>query len=165
MIILGRKDDERIEPVLIKVLRTEHNDRIKVELCTALGNIGKTRESVGALLELIGNGNVELTVKAHSAIGKVRKRIDLTAERIDPPHSNWRKGPVTMDELNRRFDEINEKLEAAEIVLEEIRTDRNFMKNSSELLDKMRELSGKGTKAIKRAEKSLKRMKGKRARA
>lgn len=165
VIILGHKDDRRVEGALIKILREEKNGEIKREICKVLGNIGKSREAVEALLELSGNGDTELTVKAHAAIGKIRKRRYRVVERIDLPHNGGRETFATIDALNRRFEEINEGFKRAEIVLEEIRADRMFMKNSGELLDKMREFSERKSPALKRAEQTFEKIKGKRARA
>jgi len=157
VIILGHKDDDkRVERTLIKVLREGNNKRTTKEICRALGNIGKSREAVIALLELTGNGNTEVTVKARAAIGKIRKRMNVLEKRRDLAHirQGWDEDLVTMAEIKTTMRDIETR-------------DRTFMKNSGELLEKMKEFSMRKRKgaALRRAEKTFKEIKEKRARA
>jgi len=152
VIILGHKNDERVEGALIKVLREEKNEAIKRELCKALGNTGRSKEAIEALLELAGNGNTQLTVKAKVAIGKIRNRMNFLEERRDPAHirKNEKLELVSMAEIKIAKQDVETR-------------NRSFIERSGEMLEKMKELSRGKSRALKRAEKTFREMKRARA--
>jgi len=140
--ILGRKEDERIERVLLKLLEEKNGGDVTAEICSTLGKCGRSRDSIRALIELTGNGNAEVTIKAKAAIGKIKNRRIHSEERRDPAHTKKEK-LVTMAEIKGTIDDIKTRNTA-------------FMKAGDELLEKMREISRKAHTAPKKARKGRK---------
>lgn len=151
--ILGNKDDERIEPALIEALQMEKEQNIRHEICNSLGSTGKTKETIDALSKLTTNGDKSLMIKAKACIGKIRKRMNVALDRTDSPHRK-KVDLITMGEIKSTKEELQVG-------------NRRFMESTGELLEKMREFSNRKRKsaALRRAEKTLKRMKEEKTRA